>query len=74
MQRAHERLAPGEHHIDETWDAIQRLPPERRAVLVLRFYEDLAHEEIAQLLGCPVVTVRTRVHRALADLRKEVER
>ena len=74
VQRAHERVAPGEPQIDETWDAIQRLSPERRAVLVLRFYEDLAHEEIAQLLGCPVVTVRTRVHRALADLRKELER
>lgn len=72
MQRARDGLAPGEHQIDETWDAIQRLQPDRRAVLVLRFYEDLPHEEIARLLGCPVVTVRTRVHRALADLRKEL--
>ena len=73
VQRAHERVEPVEHGIDETWDAIQRLEPDRRAVVVLRYYEDLPHEEIGQLLGCPVATVRTRVHRALADLRKELE-
>jgi RNA polymerase sigma factor (sigma-70 family) len=60
--------------VDEMWSAIQRLRPERRAVLVLRFYEDLAHGEIARQLGCPVATVRTRVRRALADLRKELDR
>ena len=63
-------LAP---EIDETWAAVQRLRPERRTVLVLRYYEDLPHDEIARLLGCPTVTVRTRVRRALADLRKELE-
>ncbi len=73
-RRAQEPLTSGEHQIDETWDAIQQLQPDRRAVLVLRFYEDLPHDEIARVLGCPVVTVRTRLHRALADLRKEVER
>jgi RNA polymerase sigma factor (sigma-70 family) len=59
--------------IDETWDALERLKPERRAVLVLRFYADLDHAQIAELVGCPVATVRTRLHRGLADLRKELE-
>jgi RNA polymerase sigma factor (sigma-70 family) len=72
VQRASDRDAPGEYEIDETWEAIRRLQPERRAVLVLRYYEDLPHDEIARVLGCPVATVRTRVHRALADLRKEL--
>ncbi len=60
--------------IDETWDALTRLSPDRRVVLVLRFYEDLTHAQIAELLECPEATVRTRLHRGLADLRKEIER
>jgi len=68
------RTDPVETGIDEVWVAVQRLRPERRAVLVLRYYEDLPHNEIAALVGCPVVTVRTRVRRALADLRRELER
>ena len=63
----------GAPEIDEVWDALAALKPERRAAIVLRFYEDLTHEEIAELMGCRVTTVRTRVHRGLADLRKEME-
>jgi RNA polymerase sigma factor (sigma-70 family) len=59
--------------VDTTWDALRALRPERRAVLVLRFYEDLSHAQIAELLGCAVATVRTRLHRGLSDLRKELE-
>jgi RNA polymerase sigma factor (sigma-70 family) len=73
LERAVDRVGPPEHEIDEMWTAVQRLRPERRAVLVLRYYEDLPHEEIARLLDCPVVTVRTRARRALADLRKELQ-
>jgi len=36
--------------------------------------EDLRRNELAALVGYPVVTVRTRVRRALADLRRELER
>jgi RNA polymerase sigma-70 factor (ECF subfamily) len=39
-------------------------------VLVLSRFQDLKYEEIAQLLGCEVGTVKTRVHRALQDLRQ----
>jgi RNA polymerase sigma factor (sigma-70 family) len=58
---------------DETWEAIGRLRPERATVLLLRFYEDLTHDEIARILGCPTATVRSRVRRGLVDLRKELE-
>jgi RNA polymerase sigma factor (sigma-70 family) len=64
----------GEPHIDSVWEALGRLRPERRAALVLRYYEDLSHEEIAVFMDCRIATVRTRVHRGLADLRKELER
>jgi RNA polymerase sigma factor (sigma-70 family) len=59
---------------DALWAALARLEPDRRAVLVLRFYEDLPYERIAEILECPVGTVRSRIHRGLADLREEVER
>lgn len=66
-------LASGEPELDETVAAVRRLTPERRAVVVLRFYGDMSHSQIAAALDCSVATVRTRLHRALADLRKELE-
>ena len=60
--------------IDETWDALRRLQPDRRAVLVLRYYENLRHSEIADLLECPTATVRSRTRRALSDLQRELAR
>jgi RNA polymerase sigma factor (sigma-70 family) len=59
---------------DAMWAALAAIDPDRRAALVLRFYEDLPYEEIAEVLGCPIGTVRSRIHRGLDDLRKEVER
>jgi RNA polymerase sigma-70 factor (sigma-E family) len=50
------------------------LPPKQRAVLVLRFYEDLSDAQIAADLGCRQGTVRSIVSRALAALRAETER
>jgi len=46
------------------------LPPRQRAVIALRFYEEMSVEEIADLLGCRTVTVRTHLCRALAALRE----
>ena len=59
---------------DELWDAIGRLAPDRRVVVVLRYYEDLSYQQIADVIGCPVGTVRSRLNRAVADLREEIER
>ena len=56
------------------WRAIERLPDRQRAVLVLRFYEDLPDGEIAHLLGCAQVTVRSQAKRALDKLREVVNR
>jgi RNA polymerase sigma-70 factor (sigma-E family) len=51
---------------------IATLPPRQRAVIALRFYEDLSHEQVADVLGCRTVTVRTTLSRALANLRTAV--
>jgi RNA polymerase sigma factor (sigma-70 family) len=50
--------------------ALMRISEDKREVLVLSRFQDLKYEEIAQLLGCEVNTVKTRVHRALQDLRQ----
>lgn len=54
--------------------AIAELPEERRIVVVLRDLEGLSYEEIAQVLDLELGTVRSRLHRARADLRDKLER
>jgi RNA polymerase sigma-70 factor (sigma-E family) len=49
--------------------ALGRLAPKHRAVLVLRYLEDLPDDEIADILGCKPTTVRTQAMRALDRLR-----
>jgi RNA polymerase sigma-70 factor (sigma-E family) len=59
---------PGEERLD-LWDAIGRLPRRQRAVVVLRFYEDLSEAETARLMGSTVGTVKSQTAKALAKLR-----
>jgi RNA polymerase sigma-70 factor (sigma-E family) len=54
------------------WAATLKLPPRQRAVLVLRYREDLTEAAVARLLGIPVGTVKTLTHRGLARLRREL--
>ncbi|MGH3743571.1 MAG: SigE family RNA polymerase sigma factor [Mycobacteriales bacterium] len=49
--------------------ALMALPPEQRAVVVLRYFEDCPEAEIAEILGCSAGTVKSRASRALAALR-----
>ena len=48
---------------------IDRLEPEAREVVVLRDMQELSYEEIAEVLACPLGTVRSRLHRAREQLR-----
>jgi RNA polymerase sigma-70 factor (ECF subfamily) len=55
-------------------EAIAALEPDYREALVLRDVEDLPYEEIAQITGVPEGTVKSRLHRARAQLRQLVDR
>jgi RNA polymerase sigma-70 factor (sigma-E family) len=51
------------------WDVVQTLPRKARAVVVLRYYEEMSEAETAAVLGISVGTVKSQTSRALATLR-----
>ena len=67
-----EQMNLGEPEMEEMWAAVCRLPFRMRAVLVLRYYQDLSEAEISEELGCRPGTVKSRLHRALEKLREEL--
>lgn len=54
---------------DATWQAVRALPPRQRAIVVLRYYEDLSEQQIADALGVRPGTVKSQASAALATLR-----
>lgn len=57
---------------DRLWAFVQTLPRKQRAVVVLRYYEELSEAEVADILGISVGTVKSQASRALAGLRQRV--
>jgi RNA polymerase sigma-70 factor (ECF subfamily) len=58
---------------DELERAFRRLPGDQRAVLVLMYYRDLSVPEIADVLGVPTGTVKSRLHYARSAMRSAIE-
>nr|WP_042195429.1 SigE family RNA polymerase sigma factor [Kibdelosporangium sp. MJ126-NF4]CEL22003.1 putative RNA polymerase ECF-subfamily sigma factor [Kibdelosporangium sp. MJ126-NF4]CTQ92783.1 putative RNA polymerase ECF-subfamily sigma factor [Kibdelosporangium sp. MJ126-NF4] len=54
---------------DEMLARITRLPRKQRAAVVLRYYDGCSDQEIADILGCGVTTVRSHISRAISTLR-----
>lgn len=54
---------------DVAWKLCGELPPDQRAAVVLRYYEDYSYARIAAVLGCREATARSHVHRAMTTLR-----
>ena len=62
-------------HVDDRdalWRALGALPRRQRAVVVLRYYEDLSEAETAELMGCSTGTVKSQLSAALGKLRERV--
>lgn len=55
------------------YSAIERLPENERAVVVLKYLEDLTLAQVAEILGRPLGTVKTHLHSALKALRLELK-
>ncbi|PVE11256.1 SigE family RNA polymerase sigma factor [Streptomyces scopuliridis] len=66
---------PAEQQVlhDAMWRAVMRLPDRQRAMVVLRYYEDLSEAQTAEVLGVSVGTVKSAVSRALGKLREDPE-
>jgi len=54
-------------------ECLERVRPEHREVLVLRFLEQMSYQDIAVVVGCGLGTVRSRLHYAKRALRREME-
>jgi RNA polymerase sigma-70 factor (ECF subfamily) len=61
-----------EEEASKVREALTRLPDKQRATLILKVYHDLSHEEVAQILGSTVGTVKANLFHALANLRKRM--
>lgn len=67
-----ERMALHDELRDVVFDAIEQLPDDLRSAITLRELDGLSYEEIAQVMECPVGTVRSRIFRAREAIDKRV--
>ena len=64
---------PNDDDLEMIWQAIGCLGPEHQEAIHLRFAADLSYAEMAALLGVPIGTVRSRLHRGLKAVKEQIE-
>ena len=71
-----EVMEPAQHDVpdvnDDVWRAVAKLSPKLRAVVVLRYYNDLSYAELTEVLDIPLGTVKSRLNQALTSIRSEL--
>lgn len=67
-----EELVISQEQVETLWQAVQHLSLPLRVVVILRYYQELPYQEIAQVLNIPLGTVKWRLHEALKVLRQEL--
>lgn len=70
---AWETSEPATDEVEAIWRVVGNLGPEYQEAIHLRFAADLSYAEIAEMLGVPVGTVRSRLHRGLKAVREQFE-
>jgi len=65
-----EQIARRDSQAERVRSALEKLSPEHREVMMLAFYNELSYSEIAQIVGCPEGTVKSRVYYAKEQLKK----
>jgi RNA polymerase sigma-70 factor (ECF subfamily) len=63
----------GQEDAEEIHASLGQLSPEQREVLVLRFLQNMTYQQIAEVTGCPIGTVRSRLYYAKSALRQTIE-
>jgi RNA polymerase sigma factor (sigma-70 family) len=69
----HGQVVKREQH-QRLLEAVDRLKPEQRALIALRYFLELSEREVAETLKIPIGTVKSRLHRTLAQLREIIQR
>jgi RNA polymerase sigma-70 factor (ECF subfamily) len=65
-----EQIAQRDSQAERVRSALEKLSPEHREVIMLAFYNELSYSEIAQIVGCPEGTVKSRVYYAKEQLKR----
>jgi RNA polymerase sigma-70 factor (sigma-E family) len=68
-EQPHRPTEPDPGDRADMWALLAELPPRQRAVMVLRYYEDLSEAEIARVMGCSAGTVKSQASKAMGSLR-----
>ena len=69
-----EDIVISNYEYKEIMKIILKLPYEKRAVFILKHYYGYKYEEISEIIGCPLGTVRSRLHNAVKYIISEIER